>query len=56
MTLLVCPTCQQSFVADKTPAMPFCSRRCQTIDLAHWLSEEIGMPVEPSDGEEVWFD
>ncbi len=56
MTLLVCPTCQQSFVADKTPAMPFCSRRCQTIALGGWLSEEIGMAVEPSDGEEVWFD
>jgi endogenous inhibitor of DNA gyrase (YacG/DUF329 family) len=53
-TRLVCPTCQQSFFAEKTTAMPFCSRQCQTIDLAHWLNEEIGMPAEPSEGEEAW--
>lgn len=26
--------------------MPFCSRRCQLIDLKRWLDEEYGIPVE----------
>lgn len=26
--------------------MPFCSRRCQMIDLGRWLNEEISLPCE----------
>lgn len=33
--------------------MPFCSKNCQRIDLAHWLSEEIGVPLDPSEGDPV---
>ena len=32
--------------------MPFCSSRCQQIDLGRWFNEEIGLPVEPSDEDE----
>jgi endogenous inhibitor of DNA gyrase (YacG/DUF329 family) len=26
------------------PEYPFCSRRCRTIDLGRWLSEEYRIP------------
>jgi endogenous inhibitor of DNA gyrase (YacG/DUF329 family) len=32
--------------------MPFCSRRCQQIDLGRWFNEEIGLPVEDIDPDE----
>jgi endogenous inhibitor of DNA gyrase (YacG/DUF329 family) len=47
-----CPTCGTRFSPEKSAAMPFCSPRCQQIDLGRWLSEEIGLPVEPDEGEE----
>jgi endogenous inhibitor of DNA gyrase (YacG/DUF329 family) len=27
------------------PAFPFCSERCQTIDLGHWLDERYRIPT-----------
>ena len=41
-----CPTCGHRVDLQKTPAPPFCSARCQTIDLGRWLDEEIGVPFE----------
>lgn len=32
--------------------MPFCSERCQRIDLGRWLDERYGLPYE-SLGEEA---
>ncbi len=29
--------------------MPFCSRRCRTMDLGRWLDEKYGLPVEPEE-------
>lgn len=26
--------------------MPFCSFRCKTVDVARWLDESYGLPVE----------
>jgi endogenous inhibitor of DNA gyrase (YacG/DUF329 family) len=26
--------------------MPFCSRRCQELDLSNWLTESYGLPYE----------
>jgi uncharacterized protein len=48
-----CPTCGEPFDPRATPAMPFCSERCRLIDLGRWLNEEIGLPVEESEDEEV---
>ncbi|HHK40790.1 MAG TPA: DNA gyrase inhibitor YacG [Planctomycetaceae bacterium] len=48
---LSCPTCGQEFVTADSPALPFCSDRCRSIDLKRWLGEEYGIPVE-STGEE----
>ncbi|MFM8569978.1 MAG: DNA gyrase inhibitor YacG [Pirellula sp.] len=48
-----CPTCQKFFAADiHAPSMPFCSMRCKMVDLNHWFSEEVGLPVYPSDDPE----
>jgi endogenous inhibitor of DNA gyrase (YacG/DUF329 family) len=44
---LTCPICGKLIVIEETRVMPFCSLRCQQIDLGRWLSEEIGVPVEP---------
>jgi endogenous inhibitor of DNA gyrase (YacG/DUF329 family) len=32
--------------------MPFCSQRCQQIDLGRWFNEEIGLPVESHESDE----
>jgi endogenous inhibitor of DNA gyrase (YacG/DUF329 family) len=46
MTLVRCPTCNRLFESGRTAAMPFCSARCQNIDLYRWLDEQYGLPVE----------
>jgi endogenous inhibitor of DNA gyrase (YacG/DUF329 family) len=53
---ITCPTCQSQFDPALTPAMPFCSVRCQQVDLGRWFNEEIGLPVARSaeDEEEEW--
>lgn len=53
---LTCPTCGHRVIPEETPSMPFCSVRCQHVDLGRWFNQEIGMPVEPdenSDNEEA---
>ena len=36
-----CPTCQKDVVwSDKSIYRPFCSKRCQLIDLGEWANEE----------------
>lgn len=49
MPELRCPTCNKLFEPRESEAMPFCSARCKQIDLAAWLDEEYGIPVEPED-------
>ena len=48
---MVCPTCGRKFLLDETPTPPFCSQRCQMIDLGRWLDEDIGLPHEGDPGE-----
>ena len=43
---LTCSTCGRRFFLDETPAPPFCSERCQLIDLGRWLDEEIRLPYD----------
>lgn len=33
--------------------MPFCSLRCQQVDLGGWLNEQYGVPVERNDEEDT---
>jgi endogenous inhibitor of DNA gyrase (YacG/DUF329 family) len=42
-----CPVCQRDFDKDASPALPFCSERCRTIDLGRWLGESYSLPVVP---------
>lgn len=40
MTKVNCPTCQKEIEYSKdNPFRPFCSKRCQLIDLGDWASE-----------------
>ncbi|WLS78271.1 DNA gyrase inhibitor YacG [Erwinia pyri] len=36
-----CPTCSKKVIWDElSPWRPFCSKRCQLIDLGEWAAEE----------------
>jgi len=51
MALVHCPTCLIEFESGQTLVMPFCSLRCQQVDLGGWLDEQHGVPVEHNDEE-----
>ena len=41
-----CPICREPAAARRdNPAFPFCSERCRTIDLGHWLDERYRIPT-----------
>lgn len=41
VTVVSCPTCGKPVVwGEISPFRPFCSKRCQLIDLAEWAAEE----------------
>ncbi len=44
-----CPICKKD-VAPGSPTLPFCSERCQLLDLGKWASEEyvISSPLQHS--------
>jgi hypothetical protein len=42
-----CPTCRGVAVKDGNKVFPFCSERCQLVDLGRWLTEEYRIPEEP---------
>lgn len=49
-----CPTCNKIVVwGELSPYRPFCSKRCQLIDLGEWADEEKRIPSsgELSDSE-----
>lgn len=54
---LNCPTCQALVLwSEAYPFRPFCSERCQLIDLGEWASEGHkipGAPVIPDDDQEL---
>jgi endogenous inhibitor of DNA gyrase (YacG/DUF329 family) len=45
--MIRCPVCQKEFEFETTPAMPFCSERCRTVDLGRWLGESYSVPCAP---------
>lgn len=50
-TVVKCPTCQvQVFWNAQSPHRPFCSKRCQLIDLGEWSEEnnKISSQLNPS--------
>lgn len=44
---LNCPTCGSAFCLEASAArhLPFCSERCQSIDLGRWLRESYAFPT-----------
>ena len=47
-TVVKCPTCQEKVEwSEKSPYRPFCSKRCQLIDLGEWAEEEKAIPGAP---------
>lgn len=45
----ICPICKKELVHEKNPYHPFCSERCQTIDLGAWLDEKYVVPGNDAD-------
>ncbi len=44
-TIVNCPTCGKEVIwGEKSPFRPFCSKRCQLIDLGEWAAEENRIP------------
>lgn len=51
-TTVECPTCKKPVVwNEESPFRPFCSKRCQLIDLGAWANEEHVISNEDSDQE-----
>ncbi|WOC26858.1 DNA gyrase inhibitor YacG [Pseudoalteromonas sp. N1230-9] len=47
-TVVNCPTCKAKVVwSEQSPHRPFCSKRCQLIDLGEWSFEnnKISSPI-----------
>ena len=48
--IVACPTCRKPVHWSPTNRYrPFCSKRCQTIDLGAWASEEYRIPENDLD-------
>lgn len=44
-----CPTCQAQLTYDaSSPFRPFCSKKCQLIDLGEWADEQKAIPCGAS--------
>lgn len=47
-----CPQCQTSVEWDTSnPYRPFCSKRCQLIDLGEWAEEKHAIPAKDQHNE-----
>jgi len=46
--LVKCGICSREFELSSSQYRPFCSQRCQQVDLGKWLNESYGLPFEDS--------
>jgi len=53
MSKLRCPQCGSRFDGVLSTVMPFCSIRCQQLDLRLWLNEEHCLPFVPANEEDA---
>ena len=44
-----CPLCRQETSWTNNPYRPFCSERCQVLDLGAWISEAYAVPEDESE-------
>ncbi|MDZ7925306.1 MAG: DNA gyrase inhibitor YacG [Marinagarivorans sp.] len=50
-----CPTCKKSVAMNaQFPHRPFCSKRCQLIDLGEWAAESNRIPISHNDEVDIW--
>jgi uncharacterized protein len=42
-----CPTCSKPVDWQSNPFRPFCSERCQLVDLGKWVEGEYRVPGDP---------
>ncbi|MCU0703528.1 MAG: DNA gyrase inhibitor YacG [Fimbriiglobus sp.] len=51
MSSVRCPICDAPMPGDwsEYPDYPFCTKRCRTIDLGRWLSEDYKVSAGPAD-------
>lgn len=48
-TIVKCPTCDTDVIwQPESEFRPFCSKRCQLIDLGEWANESNRIPESPS--------
>lgn len=47
-----CSLCGHPFLRCESKTFPFCSSRCQQIDLGQWLDEKLGLPFEGQEEQE----
>lgn len=40
-----CPGCHKETTWTDNPWRPFCSERCQLVDLGHWVSGDYRIPL-----------
>jgi uncharacterized protein len=50
-----CPTCRKETKREGNPFRPFCSERCQLIDLGRWAGGEYRVPSQEKPPEENHF-
>lgn len=43
-----CPHCKEEFSYYESESRPFCSERCQSVDMGKWLSEDFKIAGEPA--------
>lgn len=55
-TLFRCAKCGTKFDRSTSPCLPFCSVRCQQIDLGLWLNESYGLPWDGEGDPEQQFE
>ena len=50
-----CPNCsKQVIMNDESPFRPFCSERCQSLDLGDWAFENHKIPGDIVEDEDQW--
>ncbi|ETS33283.1 DNA gyrase inhibitor [Photorhabdus temperata] len=52
LLMIECPICGKNVVwGEVSPYRPFCSKRCQLIDLGEWANEEKRIPSQSEDSD-----
>ena len=51
-----CSLCGHPCQREESKVFPFCSVRCQQVDLGLWLDEKLGLPIEGQEEQEFHGD